>query len=295
MSKVFSFSGSFIYMVAVALLFGLSIQTGSCQSFATDTSEMTFKPLDVEEDGDGRSAMANINSQDVLSVVSSSDGPLGLWSGLKTEVMFGDDGSIQKSRTTGLFSIGSDMLSIYESSWLSIENDYGFTYETSPFELESTLFDARYPFFMFREDQTRISYNPDLINSSLTPLLSDDTISTTYLLLYDDYYDHYDMALMDEAFGDSTNLIYKSFEYNPELNNMSDSMQINLSQYFTQDIWDQFGDIFKNDEIMAMFNKYAKEQLANQNKPKDNEEMQNYIINMFSECESGVCCKWGTT
>lgn len=295
MSQVAKFSGSFLLMIAVILLIGLlSLETGMCQEF-NDTQESPF--LSIEDEGTDAefdlsllsipdtSDMKFINSQDMQNIASFSNGPMGLWSKLNTSITFGDDGSMQKTRNSGLFSYGSELMEINEMSWLTLtdKDELGIEYYSDGYNINTTLKDAKFPFAVLRSDLTTLSgENYSLVNSD----------SMTYLLLYDEFSTNYDLDALKMVFGNSSD--FKTFKYDPEMVNLSTNLGFDLSMYFSSDIWSQFGDIFNNKEIMAMFHQLALDQQAAKNNQQDDDDNPfGPGRNWWEDSEGGVYCKWG--
>ena len=252
MSQVFRFSRSFILMMAIILLAVLSSQIGLCQTSKTDIRE-DFVAKDYEQDepmidqdldlgfNEGELdmlGMTTINSQDVQNIFAKSSGPVGLWSGLKTDIMFGEDGSILKSRKAGVFTYGSEILQIDEITKLSIKNDeeffyYDFDQTSEIFDLSNTMTSSNYPFVFFRENLTKIFYDQELIESGFE-LLSSDTSSTTYILMYDEYKDLYEMTVL---FEDSEDWFEDEYSYyGSDISDWPDDLDVHMDMYFTSDI-----------------------------------------------------------
>ena len=316
MSPIFRFSRSFILLMAVVFIMGLSVETVCSQTEKENASEaFLYEPddlldqdldLDFTEDELTMHDMTSVSARDVQQVIAGSDGPLTLWSGLKTEILLGEDGSLLKTSNSGIFSFGAEKLDVYRSSMLYLTNDNYPVYLNissyrETFDLTNDLTGSTLPFAMFREDLFTISNIEDLINSSA------DGTSLTYMLMYDEIFDSYNMTIINEVFesdnmstmnGDPIELIRESYEmqsYGPEISSMPAGLDIDLSQYFTSDVWSQFGDIFNNPEIMKMFNEFAKEQLRRQQEENNQKDKQIYIEHLFDQCDGGVCVKWGTT
>lgn len=316
MSPIFRFSRSFILLMAVVFIMGLSVETVCSQTEKENASEaFMYEPndlldqdldLDFTEDELTMHDMTSVSARDVQKVIAGSDGPITLWSGLKSEILLGEDGSLLKTSHSGIFTFGAEKLDVYRSSMLYLTNDnYPVSLNISSyretFDLTNDLTGYTLPFAMFREDLFTISNIEDLINSSA------DGTSLTYMLMYDEIFDSYNMTIINEVFesdnmstmnGDPIKLIRESYEmqsYGPEISSMPDGLGIDLSQYFTSDVWSQFGDIFNNPEIMKMFNEFAKEQLRRQQEENNQNDKQVYIEHLFDQCDGGVCVKWGTT
>lgn len=287
MSQVFGFCRSFILMMALVLLGGLSLECVSCQEFTNNDSsdldlETTGMPIDDAEDA------LIVSSKDVQSISTFSNGPLGLWSAMNTNILE-DDGTLKKSRESGFFSYGSELLNIEEFSWLIAEDQLGNEFYSDGYYINTSLKDAMLPFAVIREDMITLSDLSLMNNEAL------DSVSVTRLLLYEDFYESYDIDALNRAFGESSNVDEVLFRYDPELGSLDPMNESTLDMSMFGDIWSEFGSIFNNPEIMKMFNDFAKEQLERQRQEQENEDKFNTIENMFGDCNGGVCCKWGTT
>lgn len=297
MSQVFRFSGSYLLLITTVLVIGLSLEIGTCQDlddWSEFTSDEGVDGIEVSSDSDPSDQLeqfTNVNSQDFQTILASSNGPLGLWSGLKTDFIPAEDGTLLKSRKAGLFTYGSDLLKIDQYSWMSLEDENGYMYDKEAFAQTNTLKGAKYPFVMYREDLTSISHNPSLVNPDITPILDEtdatpfieETTSKTYILLDYNYYDLYNISDLDAAFANTD--VYEKFSYNPEMSKLSSQLGVDLSIFFPPDLWALFAE---------MFHDFAVEQLNRKNQ-QSNEDTQDYIDNMFNKCDGGVCCDWGTS
>lgn len=288
MSQVFKFSGSFILMMmAIILSMGIYLENGSCQEFLNSSDEMMFLDYEAEMPINDDSDMMIINMEDMQSISSFSNSPLGLWSAMNTMVL-GEDGTLKKSRESGFFSYGSELIQIEEYSWLTAEDELGNVLYDDGYFIKSILLDAKLPFAVIRVDMITLSDLSLMNNSAL------DSSSVTNLWLYEDFYESYDIEALNRAFGKSSTLNEVLFRYDPELESLDPLNHSTLDMSMFGDMWSEFADVFNNPEIMKMFNEFAKEQLKRQ-KSNNNEDMQLTIQNMFDNCDGGVCCKWGTT
>ena len=273
--------------MALVLLGGLSLECVSCQEFTNNDSsdldlETTGMPIDDAEDA------LIVSSKDVQSISTFSNGPLGLWSAMNTEILE-DDGTLKKSRESGFFSYGSELLNIEEFSWLIAEDQLGNEFYSDGYYINTSLKDAMLPFAVIREDMITLSDLSMMNNEAM------DSVSVTRLLLYEDFYESYDIDALNRAFGESSTVDEVLFRYDPELGSLDPMNESTLDMSMFGDIWSEFGSIFNNPEIMKMFNDFAKEQLERQRQEQENEDKFNTIENMFGDCNGGVCCKWGTT
>ena len=102
---------------------------------------------------------------------------MGLWSKLDTSITFGEDGSLLKTRNSGLFSYGSDLMEINEVSWLTAKDGLEFDQYSDGYNFSTTLKDVQFPFAVLRSDLTTLTGE----NFTLA-----DVDSHSYLLLYDE-------------------------------------------------------------------------------------------------------------
>lgn len=293
MSQVAKLSGSLLLSMTIILLMGLSLQTGLCQQLNStpqinDTSivETPEIPAFLLEDTPDTFNLKDINAFDKQMILSYGNDDMGLISGLTTELIFGDDGTIDKSRKMGIFSWGSELMEINEVSWLygtGFGDDELFRYG---YDNTTILEDTPFPFVVIRDD---------LMKLSDTKLNLVDSTSNTYLYLYEDFETDYNINALNAAFGnfgDAGAPQIKMFKYDPDLNNMTGYFGFDLSMYFDSDIWAQFGAVFDNDEIMDMFNQLAKDQLAAKNNPPDPNNFP--PRNWWEESIDGEYCRWGS-
>ncbi len=262
----------------------MSLETGMCQQFNTTpigNEDSSFLYLD--EGIPELSDISYISSQDVQNIASYGNGPMSLFSGMDTSLVFGEDGTLEKSRKTSLFSAGSELMEINEISWLSGQDSFGNDFNYG-YEQFTTLNDASFPFAVLREDLTKVSG---------TSMNLDESTSMTYLLLYDDFSANYDTSALQMAFGNSSEMMIKTFKYDPAMSNLSTNLGFDLSLYFSSDIWAQFGDIFNNQEIMALFHQMALDQQAAKNNQNDDDNPLGPRRNWWEDSEGGVYCKWG--
>lgn len=290
MSQVYGFSRSIILMMALVLLGGFSPECGSCQEFTNESSSDKISYVDYETNmpiDDVTDALV-INSRDLQSISTFSNGPLGLWSVMNTRFL-DEDGTFKKSRQVGVFSYGSELMQIKEYSWLTAEDESGNELYSDGYNVGSTLKDAKLPFAIIRDDMITLSDLSLMDNDAV------DSISITRLLLYEDFYESYDINALNKAFGGSSTVDEVLFRYDPELGSLDPLNQSSLDMSMFGDIWSEFGSVFNNPQIMEMFNEFAKKQLRRQQEEKDQKDKQIYIEHLFDECDGGVCVKWGTT
>jgi len=200
-----------------------------------------------------------------------------------------EDGTIKKSRESGVFSYGSELMQIKEFSWMIAEDDFGNELYSDGYFINYTLVDAKLPFAVIREDMITLSDLSIINNEAL------NKSSVTKLLLYEDFYESYDIDALNRAFGKSSVVDEVLFRYDPELKSLDPMNESTLDISMFGDVWSEFGRIFNNPEIMKLFNEFAKEQLEKQKQDQKNDDMQLQIENLFDKCDGGVCCKWGTT
>lgn len=286
MSQIFRFSWPFILRMALVLVVMLSVDTGTCQDYSIEDEDFDY--YETEMPMDSPSDALTMSTKDVQSISSFSNGPMGLWSAMNTYILE-EDGTLKKSRETGVFSYGSELMQIKEYSWLIAEDDFGNELYSDGYFINYTLLNAKLPFAVIREDMITLSdlsiVNNEALNSS----------SVTKLLLYEDFYESYDIDALNRAFGKSSELDEVLFRYDPELGSLDPMNQSTLDMSMFGDMWSEFGSIFNNPEVMKMFNEFAKEQLEKQKQDQNNDDPQITIENMFDKCDGGVCCKWGTT
>ena len=290
MSQIFRISRPFILMAALITLAGLFMESCSCQEdfYFTNAEDddgfyfETMMPIDEPADA------LTISSKDIHSVSSFSNSPMGLWSMMNTAILT-EDGTIKKSRNYGLISYGSELMQIFDYSWLTIEDGLGGERYHDGYVIDRTLHKAVLPFAVLREDSLTLT---DLVNVNNETMSS---ISVTKLLLYEDFYKSYDISALNEAFGNSSTVEEVLFRYDPELGELNPLSASSLDLSIFEDFWAGFGSIFNNQDIMKMFNDYAKEQLEREKQEQNNKDQFERIENMFNKCDGGVCCKWGTS
>ncbi len=286
MSQIFRFSWPFILKVALVLVVMLSLENAFCQEYSNEDEDAYYVNTEIPID-DPQDALT-ISTKDLQSISTFSNGPLGLWSAMNTYVLQ-EDGTLKSSRETGVFSYGSELMQIKEYSWLIAEDELGNELYSDGYFINYTLQGAKLPFAVIREDMITLSElslaNNEAFNSS----------SVTKLLLYEDFYDSYDIDALNRAFGKSSDVNEVLFRYNPELGSLDPMNESTLDMSLFGDMWSEFGNIFNNPEVMKMFNDFAKEQLERQREEQNNKDNLNTIENMFDKCDGGVCCKWGTT
>ncbi|HON35535.1 MAG TPA: hypothetical protein PLY52_04390 [Methanothrix sp.] len=290
MSQIFRISRPFILMAALITLAGLFMESCSCQEdfYFTNAEDddgfyfETMMPIDEPADA------LTISSKDIHSVSSFSNSPMGLWSMMNTAILT-EDGTIKKSRNYGLISYGSELMQIFDYSWLTIEDGLGGERYNDGYVIDTTLHKAVLPFAVLREDSLTLT---DLVNVNNETMSS---ISVTKLLLYEDFYKSYDISALNEAFGNSSTVEEVLFRYDPELGELNPLSASSLDLSIFEDFWAGFGSIFNNQDIMKMFNDYAKEQLEREKQEQNNKDQFERIENMFNKCDGGVCCKWGTS
>ena len=93
-----------------------------------------------------------------------------------------EDGAIKKTRNQGLISYGSELMQIFDYSWLTIEYGMGDERYNDGYQIDRTLQNAALPFAVLREDMLTLS---DLVNINNETMSSS---SATKLLLYEDFY-----------------------------------------------------------------------------------------------------------
>lgn len=288
MSQIFRISRPFILMAALIILAGLFMESGSSQE------DLDFTNAEEEEDGyyfeiiDEPADALTISSKDIHSVASFSNNPMGLWSMMNTAILT-EDGAIKKTRNQGLISYGSELMQIFDYSWLTIEYGMGDERYNDGYQIDRTLQNAALPFAVLREDMLTLS---DLVNINNETMSSS---SVTKLLLYEDFYKSYDVSALNEAFGNSSTVEEVLFRYDPELGELNPLSASGLDMSIFGGFWSEFGSIFNNQDIMQMFHDYAKEQLERENQEQNNKDQFERIENMFNKCEGGICCKWGTS
>lgn len=275
--------------MALVVLGALSLNCGSCQEFTNSSSdEISYLDYETDMPIDEVADALTISTEDVQRISTFSNGPLGLWSAMNTNVL-AEDGTLKKSRESGFFSYGSELMNIEEFSWLTTEDPLGNELYNDGYYINATLIDAKLPFAVIREDMITLSDLSMMDNEAL------NSSSVTRLLLYEDFYDSYDIDALNQAFGKSSKIDQVLFRYDPELQSLDPLNQSVLDMSMFGDIWSEFGNIFNNPEIMKMFNDFAKEQLERQKQEQENKDKFDTIENMFGDCNGGVCCKWGTT
>lgn len=288
MSQIFRSSWPFFPKMALVLIIMLSVQNGSCQEYSNFTNEDAFFDYETQMPIDDPSDALTISARDMQSISTFSNGPLGLWSVMNTNIL-SEDGTLKKSRETGVFSYGSELMLIKQYSWLTAEDEFGNEFYSDGYFINTTLLDAKLPFAVIREDTITLSQLSIMNNEAL------NSSSVTKLLLYEDFYDSYDIDALNRAFGESSDVNEVLFRYDPELASLDPMSESNLDMSMFGDIWSEFGRIFNNPEVMKLFNDFAKEQLEKQKQEQNNDDKQFQIENMFDKCDGGVCCKWGTT
>lgn len=196
MSQIFRFSWLFILKMALVLVVMLSVENASCQDYSNEDEDFDYYETELPMDDDPSDALT-ISTKDVQSISSFSNGPLGLWSAMNTYILE-EDGTLKKSRETGVFSYGSELMQIKEYSWLIAEDDFGNEFYSDGYFINYTLLNAKLPFAVIREDMITLSdlsiVNNEALNSS----------SVTKLLLYEDFYESYDIDALNRAFGKSS-------------------------------------------------------------------------------------------
>lgn len=99
MSQIFRISRPFILMAALIILAGLFMEGGSSQedldfTNAEDEDGYYFEIIDEPADA------LTISSEDIHSVASFSNNPMGLWSMMNTAILT-EDGAIKKLEIKG--------------------------------------------------------------------------------------------------------------------------------------------------------------------------------------------------
>lgn len=275
MSHILKFSRSYLLLIASALLLAFVPGTGSCQSDIIDTDiddmdiNMNMDIINLDGLTSEDNNLKDITSIDQLTVASYSNGDMGLLTQMQTACWFEEDGTLEKSRKTSMFSFGSDLLEMMETSSFTgldeLGNEYSYVYEKS-----TTLKDFSYPFALIQDDILKLSGN-DL------SLLGFD--SNKYILLSGDISTS-DLNTLSEAFGGLGSNQIKYFKIDQSMTSASNSLSIDLSMFFTEDLWT---------EAMKIFHEGAIAQSE-----KENSEIHIPITGMFETSNGEVSCKWGT-
>ncbi len=262
-------------MIASALLLAFLPGMGSCQSEIIDANiddidaNINMGIVNTESLTPAGDNLKKITSNDELSVSSYSNGDMGLLTQMQTACWFEEDGSLDKSRKTTMFSFGSDLLEMIEtSSFTGLDeqgNEYGYMYEKS-----TTLKDFSYPFALIQDDILKLS------GEDLTFLGLD---SNKYILLTDEISAN-DLNTLSDAFGGLSSDQIKHFKYDQSLTSASNSLSIDLSMFITEDIWS---------EAMKIFHEGAIAQLE-----RENAEHHIPVTGLFQDANGEISCRWGT-
>jgi len=218
--------------------------------------------------------LESVSSFDKHDVISYGDGTMGLAGDFITQLTRGEDGSIEKSSKTGMFSFGSKLMEINDISSFTAKDDQGHEYTTG-LEKSVTLTNFDDPFILIKGDLVKISDVGSGVGSSSSEkyIFVPDTVSSDTI------------NLLNEAF-DSSDTQVKTFKYDDDLTKLFKEANIDLSLYFGQTSWDQLFGAFKNKEIWNIFLEGAKQQ-------QDQKEAERDINTFFIDSKGGVTCKWG--
>jgi hypothetical protein len=243
------------------------------------SNDFDFDLNDLDEDG----TRYTFNSQDFQRVTSYSNGPLGLTTTLQSSLTPLADGGWEKTRKTALFSYGSEKLVLSEASKMTIIDATSSNPVEYGYEIDETLNGFSFPFAVAREDLWRLSAS----DSTLT-----DSISTTYLLLPSNFDQTFGMDQLAMAFGKDSNVKEITFQYDSATRALvlDQSLGLDLSNYFADDTWDMFNEVFNNKEIWGLLHDMASKEKARREAEENAGMPQRF---WWEESEGGVTCLWG--
>jgi hypothetical protein len=213
------------------------------------------------------------DSLDQHYVISQGDGTLGLANQLVSSLVQAEDGSIIKSRKTAMFSFGSELLNIVDTTNLIGTDALGGTLNAQ-FEKTITLKNYVYPFAMIRED---------LIALSSEGLETKDIGSTTTLIL-PDLYTSDEVASLVSALGESGTVDLQTIGFDPEMTDLSDFSKININ-LFKQFDMSQLLEILNNEEMWDMIKEEARK--------RQEAEANSMDADRFFASAGGIECRWG--
>lgn len=275
MSEILKSSRLYPLLLATALVLSQFIILGCCDSDTGIGDIGTLNNLNTISDTiPATGSIASFGSIDKHSVASYGNGPMGLASNLETELTQTDDGSVLKSRNLAMLSYGSELMNMNDFSSLSGTDTLGNEFSTQS-ENTVTLKNCVYPFALMKEDLTKISGDGTGIS---------DTSKT--LLILPDAYSAADLAMFNNAFGDSGNFYVKTLKYTFDIKAFFDEVGLfNLSTEFN--IKGSFG------QLSAVINEDIKitQEMIRKKQSEDEAAKEPYDPNQ-RDSNGGVTCYW---
>lgn len=243
------------------------------------SNDFDFNLNDKDEDG----TRYVFSSQDFQRVTSYSNGPLGLTTMLQSSLTPLADGGWEKTRKTALFSYGSEKLALSEASKMTIIDATSSNPVEYGYEIDETLNGFSFPFAVAREDLWKLSASDSTLS---------DSISTTYLLLPSNFDQTFGMDQLAMAFGKDSNVKEITFQYDSATRALvlDQSLGLDLSNYFADDTWDMFDEVFNNKEIWGLLHDMASKEKARREAEENAGMPQRF---WWEESEGGVTCLWG--
>jgi hypothetical protein len=277
MSEILKSSRLYPLLLATALILSQFIILGCCDSDSIGDIG-TLNNLNTISDANSlipaTGSIASVGSFDKHSVVSYGNGPMGLASNLETGLTQTDDGSVLKSRNLAMLSYGSELMNINDFSSLSGTDTLGNEFGTQS-EKTVTLKNCIYPFALMKEDLTTVSGDGTGISDA-----------SKTLLILPDAYSAADLAMFNNAFGDSGNFNVKTLKYTFDIKAFFDEVGLfNLSAEFNMK--GTFG------QLSAVINEDIKitQEMIRQKQAEDEAAKEPYDPNQW-DSNGGVTCYW---
>ncbi len=281
-------------LLATLCIASLFIDVGFCDSDMDNLKAINLESIQSEIDN----LTSSINSSDASSgkleyvgsfdqhkAISYSMGTMGMSNKMTSFLTLLDDGSIEKSRNTAMFSFGSDLLNAEDVSEFSgidaLGNEYRKTYQKS-----ITIKNSELPFMIISNDLARLSAQG---------IDADNTYSKTYILL-PDLYSADQINGLSAALGDSSDISIKTFKYGSNMNDMFRllDLDLNMGLYFGSFPWaEAFSALMGNKEIWELYRKGAIDQLNKKNEEEEEDDIDILYDTGWGDWDSagGISCK----